>query len=523
MIGSFSYVAGAKRPRGSLRFLLALMLVLASLVIAPPSSLATIKGSLAFHQGVAAFGAGDYEAAQEHVEVALAAAPKNADTLQYLGLVARARGESRATIDLFEQSLSIDPASRPARLELAVELLESRRSNAALDHLEMVLESDPDNARALLLRGIALYRLERYAAAIDALDRTALLDPTLATEANYYIGLSEAFRGNSVASSAAFDEVARISPNHPLGLSAAALMDEVTPISRSWSLAATAGVEYSTNVTLAPEITTPGFPPTAPTSSAAGLFRLQGQLRAFELGDMSFRAGSDHSLRIHTSGDASFLDEQTHVVWARASYALPGANLSLRYAFSYSALDLSDSFRTIHRVSPTLNVPVGGWGLAQIFYQFLSYDYGYDIAIVTPSFFDRSGPQHSVGVQQFVFLPEPFNYLVVGGLITQFDSKGKEFRHRGFEVSAGGETSLFWGIDAGLLYRFQYRNYSEDAFFPTDPERLDHEHQVSFSLNRPFGRHLNASIEGSYRLISSNISRYDIDRFVVGTYLTYAF
>ena len=104
---------------------------------------------------------------------------------------------------------------------------------------------------------------------------------------------------------------------------------------------------------------------------------------------------------------------------------------------------------------------------------------------------------------------------------------GREFRHKGYEISAGGEMELFWLIEMGLLYRFNHRNYSEFSVLvrpPEDPvKRRDNQHTVSLNFDRPVGDHMVVSIAGSYTTNDSNIPNYEIDRFLVGGYLTYAF
>jgi hypothetical protein len=294
------------------------------------------------------------------------------------------------------------------------------------------------------------------------------------------------------------------------------------------------GFEYNDNVRLSPDETAVSSQPGSAESGAA-VARLQGQVEVYSKQSLSWRVGYDGYLQIYTdTDDQDFgteqssphdLSQQTHVAWTNATYDFDHLSLALRYDFSYTAIDLTDNFRNIHRVAPTVYVPVANWGLFLAYYQFLQYDY--DVDTSDDDAFDRSGPQHSVGVQQFVFLPAPFRYAVIGGLYTNFDSDGTEFRHDGGEVSAGGEMDLPWELSIAALYRYAHRDYSEPSAVTSTLEparkREDDQHEISFSLDRTFARRYNVSVAGSYSDNSSNIDNFDIQSFMIGTYLRYAF
>jgi tetratricopeptide (TPR) repeat protein len=498
-----------------------------AILVVPCGVSASVEGEVAFHQGVAAYRAGDYATAQTHFEAVLTDTPDDASTLHYLGLIAIQNDDPEQAIPLLERAVSLDPAAAAARLDLAAQLLKLGRNGDALVQLESLLEQDPNQPKALLLQGIALYRTGRYLNARPSLERAIELDPAYSREGNYYIGLVDAFLGDLDSSIAAFSTAAGPSPQHPLGRSATTLRSQVARSQRRWSVAATAGFEYDDNVTLSPddlsEIVPPGSDFDGRIGSPAAIMRLQAQGQAVDAERFSWRFGYDGYLRLHTESDAQILDQQTHMAWTHASYTAEKFSASLRYDFSWTALDLSESFRFINRVAPTFYVPISDWGMTMAYYQFLHYDYQIDVS--NPAF-DRSGPQHTVGLQQFVFLPDPINFLVLGGFVTRFDSDGSEFRHKGFEISAGGEMALFWRIEAGLLYRFDYRDYTEYSFFSPqqDPvKRLDYEHTISLNFDRPIGKHMVVTLAGSYFNNDSNIANFEIDRFIVGGYFTYDF
>ena len=525
---------GRPGPGVRRRLLFAALLALLSAPLAATPALASPQSELSFHRGVAAFGAGDLETARQRFQEVVREEPRNSSALQYLGLIAIQQGDPGAAIGYLQQVVALEPDDRSARVDLAAQLLKTRRDEEALAELDVVLERSPDDALARLYQGIALYRIGAYDDAVDSLERAVALDSGLSAAGNYYIGLAQAYRGDASASAAAFSTAASAEPQHPLGRSASSLARQATRADRRWSAAATVGFEYNDNVRLSPDDTDVSDQPNAADSGAA-VARLQGQVEAYATASMSWRVGYDGYLQIYTDAkDQDFgtvraspydLSQQTHVVWTNASYDFDAISVALRYDFSYTAIDLTDDFRNINRVAPTVYVPVSDWGLFLAYYQFLHYDY--DVSTSDPDAFDRSGNQHSVGSQQFVFLPAPFRYAVLGALLTSFDSDGTEFRHNGVEVSAGAELDLPWKVSAGALYRYAFRNYTKDSVVTSTLEppkkRDDNQHEVSFNVNRSFAGQYNVSVAGSYSHNASNIDNFDISRFIIGAYLRYAF
>ena len=61
------------------------------------------------------------------------------------------------------------------------------------------------------------------------------------------------------------------------------------------------------------------------------------------------------------------------------------------------------------------------------------------------------------------------------------------------------------------------------ANFTAFEEREDDQHEISFNLDRTFARKYNVSLAGSYSRNFSNIDYFDISRFIIGTYVRYAF
>src|SRR5262245_30158210 len=253
-----------------------LIVALACLLSAP--ALASVESELSFHKGVVAYGQQRYDEARSLFEKVLELDPNDTVAIHYLALIAQKQGDRARARELIERGLAIDPDDADLRTDLGVLQLEAGLTAEARESFDKVLAARPDDARAQLFAGIAAYRAGAYAEATPHLERAVALDPTLAMQARYYAGLSEAFLGNLPVAEGAFDEIAGASPQHPLAQSAQRLRDQIRQPEpeRPWTLQASAGGEYDSNPLLAGE----GVP--KDDDDYRGVWRARGTYRAFE-------------------------------------------------------------------------------------------------------------------------------------------------------------------------------------------------------------------------------------------------
>jgi tetratricopeptide (TPR) repeat protein len=515
--------SGRARIR-ALRSLASAGLIALALLVAP-GAWADVTAELRFHEGVAAFGSGDYEAARTAFEEALESRPEDVATLRYLGLVARQMGQTDAAIAQFRRAIVADPEQIETRIELAETLLGAERNDEARQELEAALRLAPADARLRLYAGITAYRQRDLRDAVDYLGEAAELDADVAREANYYRGLALAMLGDLYASSSALETVESQSPNHPLGVSAGQLRAQMQPStpSRIWYASATAGVEYDTNPTVASELLDP-------SGSVAGNIRLRGLVDAYRGKGFTLRAGYDGFFAGY--GSESGVNQMTHVAKALVLYDYKIARFGLSYDYAHTWMNFSGSFRGLHVVEPTVNVRVGRFGITQGFYKF-QYS-SFDVVPLAPAL-DLDGPQNAVGVNQILPLSGLFTHARLGILWTNRDSEGTEFDYNGFEINAGGGMLLPWlDIELAAIYRFSRLYYENPSIFPPTPaipppppgqgiEKVENVQFVSFSIGAPIWRGLSGSIAGTYISRQSQIKVLSYDRGVFGTYLTWTF
>lgn len=484
---------------------------------------ASVESELDFHRGVAAYGEGRLDEAQSRFERVLEETPRDAAALQYLSLITFSKGLDEKAVYYALRAHDANPENLEIRLDLGIMLVSVNRLDQAVTHIDAVLAVEPADAQANLYRGIIAYRAGDFGKAIDHFDVAQTADPELRLQVRYYIALAEASLGNASASAGAFSDVIEQSPAHPLARSAQNLRDGIQPEAqpKNWSVYATAGLEYDSNPTVVGDSTVGNF---QEKDDVAGVFRAGGQIQPVDHEGARLQLGYDGFVSLYN--DTSDVSQQTHVAWANALLDRDPIRVGVRYDFAYTALSLNDRFRLLHRVLPSISLRNNDWGVTRLAYEFQASNFddrGAPAApLVGPDDFNRSGPQHSIGLDQFVLLPAPLTFAQVGARATTFQSDGSEFDYQGFDVVFGTGVGLPFESDLRFQYRFQYRDYDgRSRIDPANPEsRIDEVHYLNVDLRIPILAYLDLSIAGSFIFNDSKVSFYQYDRQIVGTYLT---
>jgi tetratricopeptide (TPR) repeat protein len=495
--------------------------------LAGPPALASVESELAFHRGVVAFGEGRLEEARKQFGTVLEEDPEDTSALHYLGLIAQKEEDHGAAIDLYDRALAIDPEDTDVQMDRGIALLDAGRLAQARAAFEQVIQAEPDRAKAHLFAGIAIYRQGAYTEAAPYFDRAAQLDPSLADEARYYAGLSQALAGNLDAAATAFADVEQEAPLSPLGESAQNLREQLAPAAaeeRRWQAALTGGMEWDDNPLVA-GTGTAGVPVDTGNPDWRGVVRPRGSFRFLSGDNYSVTGGVDGYLAFQIK--ETQVDLQIYNPWLAGGYSIGPTRLGLRVDYAYTMNDLTDPFRHLVRTTPTVLYRPADWALTQGFYQYNWKDFL--VGQVEGTVLDRDGWQHVFGFNQFFFLPEPYTYVRVGAYGDFNHAKGGEYSYDGMEANFGAGYDFPYDISLVWLYRFLYRDYRQKSLFsgpPTDPfqtRRLDHRHVLTAELAKGITEHWTVSVGGAFTWNLSNVDFYDYSRHIVGSYLTYRF
>lgn len=150
-----------------------------------------------FNSGVKQFDEGQYQDAATSFEAATAANPDFESAWYYLGLSRMKLGDYEGALAAFQKAVDLSP-SRPGTRLMVGQIYESQNAfteaiNVYQDELRYRRGKDILPVSAAL--GRAYHRAGRYGEAITVLDRVVTEDPNY-VEALYYLGLSNAARGN---------------------------------------------------------------------------------------------------------------------------------------------------------------------------------------------------------------------------------------------------------------------------------------------------------------------------------------
>lgn len=507
------------KPRTRIgRVVAALPLLLA---LAGPAA-ASVESELAFHRGVVAYGEDQLDEAQRQFEIVVAADSEDTVAIHYLALIAQKRGDLAGALALYDRAVAIDPEDMDIVLDRGIALMDAGRLQEARAAFDQVIAAEPDRARAQLFAGIATYRSGDYEGAKPYFEKAGKLDPSLVDESRYYTGLADAFAGDLSAAEAAFNDTATQSPLSPQGESAQNLRQQIQAsrkAERPWQLALTAGMEYDSNPLIVSDdlVGIPGGDP-----DGRGVIRPSGAYTFRPAEKLSLRTGYDGYWSFHIN--ETQVNLQTHNPFVSAGYNVGKARLGLRYDYSFTFIDTTDPFRSLHRVTPSVAFQEQDWGLTSVYYQFSHQNFLRDL--VDAHTFNRDGNRNLGGINQFFFLPEPFTYVRIGASGDHLNASGTEWSYTGADGVFGAGYDFDYQIGFSWQYHFTYRNFENASALSMPPfskEREDFRHILTMDVTKGIGEHWEVSLGGSLTWNNSNVAFYQYDRQIGGAYVTYRF
>jgi tetratricopeptide (TPR) repeat protein len=216
-----------------------------------------------------------------------AAAAETAQALYSRGLAQFHQEQYAAALVLFEQAVVVDPQDQYARYYRGVTYLQLQRLPEAIADLRGVLDGRPEITQAQLEMGVALVQAEQYAEAIPYLERAqqvlpeqaaraalflgmahlrldqldaargdferAAADPELGTTARYYQGVLDFQAQRWSQAQSHFEFVAAGKADSEIGNEAHRFLERMgARQAQPYHLYATAGLEYDSNVVIAP-------------------------------------------------------------------------------------------------------------------------------------------------------------------------------------------------------------------------------------------------------------------------------
>lgn len=479
---------------------------------------------------------------------------RNDDAVKHLAQAARLQPEDPAILSAYAQALigagrqdeavAILKQARGTRsvnedLALGVVAYELKQYDDAARHLGSAVQRDPSNGASHYFYASALTELGRYDEAWKELDAAIERDEWLAAEVASKRGQIELARGNKTSAEKWFREAERLAPNTLLGDMARRTAG--TPDPRPWSIYATVGVAFDSNVNLG------GDDPRFSSDEEADyrfFLELGGDWDIIRGDKFNLRVGGNWFMSRH--GDQRDFDIQNGRAFAIAAYAFDEkVTADLRYTFEYTMTDWN-SFRRVNAVEPSIR-----WRPRQdLLTRFL-------VKFEDRTFFPSSG------VFPARFLPPPFDasprrldpldrdgYLLVPGMEQYYFTPnwtgwGRGFIRGGFrwrEERTDGQDNdstgpvinlligqpLPWSVYLIAEAQYDRRNYAQVSSVGLLTEaqfdrRQDDIWSSRVALRRPITDRLTGELSYRYMHWGSNVDFYQFERHIVDFLVTYRY
>src|SRR2546426_8533395 len=515
-------------------FLLGLAIFLIAASSYAQGALPSESYDLNFSKGLAEFGLGRYESAENLFRKALEAKPGDPEAIFYLGQsLTRAKKYSEAET-VFSKLLEIKPGSGRAYLGLGIVLYNEERYREALDSLALAEKASPNEALVYYYQGLSHYKLAEYQQMPPRFLRAMTLGPDLSSSAHYYSGLAYYQQGILDEARAEFEEARKLEPESELGRSAAAYLEQIRagvalPQKKRWDLTFSISSQWDDNVVLLPS----GFsPPAGPTGiSQSGDYRtalyLRGEARAFEQGP--FVAGAGYALYQSFHQTLSAFDVESHTPTVFVQHTAGPVQTRLQYIYDYVLVGRSP-FLVAHSIAPLITVRESPTLLTQVLLKYQNLDFKHGRFLFN-SFTD--GHDWLAGAMQYWFFAKTTGHVRVGYTYDEYITAGEgvslalqasaaDCAYHGHKRSVGGSLPPLYKIilDAGVDYYVQLY-YNANSFSPGGgvfPEGKGYYYYAT--AMRGLTDHFSLGLQYVHTDDNSNIAAFKYKRNIYGLVLT---
>jgi tetratricopeptide (TPR) repeat protein len=157
--------------------------------------------------------AGEFQAAQQSFDAAIATFPTSAVVFNNRGTFHQSQRRNDQAIRDFTQAIALDEEYLQAYLNRGFTHVQSGEAAAAIEDFNAVLDREPDNTSALSLRGTARLRSGDFEQAIADYTRAVEVNPADPT-ARADLGFAYFFSGDYETAAAAFDQSLTLKPDN---------------------------------------------------------------------------------------------------------------------------------------------------------------------------------------------------------------------------------------------------------------------------------------------------------------------
>lgn len=376
----------------------------------------------------------------------------------------------------------------------------------ARDFFTQAVAADEQDAEAHGGLGLALLALGQRAEAVTAFERALVLRP----------GDMAAVRGRDAALAGKgapgpgerWRERSEVTG--PVG-------QPIPGAGKRWEVHASTGVEYDSNVTLAPR--GDPIPGLGKQGDVGFVLSGGGRFDVIDRPDLLFRLEYDLYQTLHP--DLDDFDFRSQRIRGTVSYALrPQLWAGVQGGYNYYTLG-PHSYLGEPYVAPFVSLLQQSWGMTQI-----GYRHAGDTYLSAPFHEVRDGPSDGFGVSQAFFLPGGA-YLNAGYqlVVENPDStRGNDYQFISNQGYVGGGFPAWWQTFVDVMYLYRNDNYTKpNSFAGFRKTREDNGYLVYAAVRRPITAHVSAVVSYYGTINDSNLDVFAYNRHVVGGALEFSY
>ena len=416
------------------------------------------EAALLTGRGLVLFHAERYAEALPLFTQAAAIDPDDVYILYYKGVTEGRLEQWPAAVTDLRAVMAKRPDLSQAALELGVALLHDGQAAEAAVWLAQAQQVPDLDAAASFYLGIAQLRSGDLATARQNLERAAARDPQYTVASRYYQGVVEVRSGNQDRAIELFQYVAATSPESAIGREAsdflAAVQTGAHPTLRRYQLYGGTGLEYDSNVVLAPlnGEAAVGF---GTQEDGRAIFLAGGRYELWRGGNVQVGAGYDFFQSLYFN--LTQFNMQEHRPSLAVTSEVGRFEGGMLAAYDYFLRD-GQSFLQQVEALPWGRVNEPGFGRTDLFFRMQWRDF--KVASLAPLLDSYT---YLAGIDQLVDLGSPDRYAVAGYRFdTMVPTAGavSVFAYNGNLVRAGVGGLLPLDIAAELDFTYRNKNYA---------------------------------------------------------------
>ncbi len=420
-------------------------------------------------------------------------------------------GQFKKAGEAFQKAIQQDPASEEAHLGLGNAHYELGAYESAADDFHHVLKINPNNGTALFYLGLSLVQQKKYAESIPYFKKAGALDPDFKQLSLFYIGEAQSELGELQEASETWKQAIKVNPSTDIARKTGTLVKNLTQKKedkKSWSVTMSTGIEYDDNITVSLQDLATGV------DDFANIFEFSGDYKLLETKKFELEAGYDLYQSLYH--DLSEFDLQSHIFSLGGGYKFEKFDADVFTSYNRTTLGGED-FLENYSVAPQI-----GFFPSEQWYTIIGYSYE-NFEFLKDS--DRSGENHGVGMDHFVFFMQGKSYLLFSYRFENKITSGTQFTYVGHYGTVGVKTPLpIWDRKGAfnLTYRYFYKDYKNVTPSLTR-ERRDLRHTIQVGLSQPLCEWLKLNLNYEFIDSVSNLRSIDFTENIASLALSVTF